>query len=393
MIEQAKKNNPMIEASTLKSKAKSKEMEAASSAFWPTLDLGASYTKVNPYTLVNPGEVTAGYATVSMELFDGGRKSALHRAKTFEYHASLFEQEAFSKNVSLNIIDHYYTVLKLQAMLGALYGQSKELRAQLERIKKLNAAGLATREEIDKLEAVYENNLYTLENTKLLLETRFENLRLESGVDVKKLQKNRFMEPKNIVFEPYEQSKILKANSQALSENAKAVNAGYLPQVVVQDTYSKNRYDQIESSPGFDTDALLLDHQNKLSVSVNMRLFDHGQMKQEREALQYQKLALEAEREYAIREQKMQFRLSEKNLKTIRSKLKSAGSELKAATSTYKAIVKKFENGLVDNIAYLDALNNQTLAKARYDETRYEYEIAKSIYYYYAGKDPKEFIQ
>jgi outer membrane protein len=124
-----------------------------------------------------------------------------------------------------------------------------------------------------------------------------------------------------------------------------------------------------------------------------MRLFDHGQMKQEREALQYQKMALEAEREYSLREQKMQFRLSQKNLKTIRLKLKSAGSELKAARSTYKAIVKKFENGLVDNIAYLDALNNQTLAKARYDETRYEYEIAKSIYYYYAGKDPEEFIQ
>jgi outer membrane protein TolC len=393
LVEHAQKTNPMIKASTLKSKAKSKEIEAAGSAFWPTLDIGASYTKVNPYTLVNPGEVSTGYATVSMELYDGGRKSALKRAKTFEYHASLFQQEAFSKSVSLKIIDHYYTVLKLQAMLVALNGQSKELKAQLDRIKKLNAAGLATREDIDKLEAVYENNLYTVENTKLLLETRFENLRLESGVEVKELQRNRIKEPKKIVFEPYEQSKILKANSNALNESARAVDAGYLPQIVVQDTYSKNRYDQIDSSSGFDTDALLLDHQNRVSVSVNMRLFDHGQMKQEREALQYQKMALEAEREYSLREQKMQFRLSQKNLKTIRLKLKSAGSELKAARSTYKAIVKKFENGLVDNIAYLDALNNQTLAKARYDETRYEYEIAKSIYYYYAGKDPKEFIQ
>jgi outer membrane protein TolC len=392
LLEHAQRTNPMIKASTLKSKAKSKEMEAAGSAFWPTLDVGASYTKVDPYTLVNPGEVSTGYATVSMDLYDGGRKSALKRAKTLEYRASLFEQEAFTKNISLKVIDHYYTVLKLQAMLGALYGQSKELRAQLGRIKKLHAAGLATREDIDKLEAVYENNLYTVENTKLLLETRFENLRLESGVEVKSLQKNRLKEPRNILFEPYEQSKILKANSQALNANARAVDAGYLPQVVIEDTYSKNSYDEVDASSGFGSE-ILLDHQNKLSVSVNMRLFDHGQMKQEREALQYQKLALDAEREYAIREQKMQFRISQKNLKTIRAKLRSVRSELKAAKSTYQSIVKKFENGLVDNIAFLDALNNQTLARARYDETRYEYEIAKSLYYYYAGKDPKEFIQ
>ena len=392
LIANAQKSNPMIKAKTLNSKAKSKELDAAGSAFWPTLDIGASYTKVNPNTLVTPGETTSGFATVSMELYDGGRKYALKRAKTFEYHASLFEQEAFAKNVSLKIIDHYYTILKLQAMLGALHGQSKELRVQLERIRKLKAAGLATQEDIDKLEAVYENNLYTVENTKLLLETRFENLSLESGVKVNSLQQNRFKEPHNIVFEPYEYSKILKANSEALKENANAVDAGYLPQVVIQDTYSKNQYGQVDSSSGFGSE-ILLDHQNKMNISINMRLFDYGQMKREHEALQYQKLALDAEREYNIREQKMQFRLSQKNLKTIRAKLRSARSELKAARSTYKAIVKKFENGLVDNIAYLDALNNQTLAKARYDETRYEYEIAKSIYYYYAGKDPKEFIQ
>ncbi|MBD3789394.1 MAG: TolC family protein [Campylobacterales bacterium] len=268
LIEHAGKTNPMIEAGTLKTKAKFKEMEAAGSAFWPTLDIGASYTRVNPNTLVNPGEVTAGYATVGMELFDGGRKKAFKRAKTYEYHASLLEQEAFSKSVTLEIIDDYYTIQKLQAMLGALNGQSKELRAQLERIKKFNVAGL-----------------------------------------------------------------------------------------------------------------------------VNMRVFDHGKMKKEREALQYQKMALESEREYSVREQRMQFRLSKNNLKTIRAKLKSAQSELKAAGSTYRSVVKKFENGLADNIAYLDALNNQTLARARYDETRYDYEIAKSVYYYYAGKDPKEFIQ
>ena len=56
-------------------------------------------------------------------------------------------------------------------------------------------------------------------------------------------------------------------------------------------------------------------------------------------------------------------------------------------------IRQKFEVGLVDNIAFLDALAQKTLAEARYKETIYDYEVKKSIYYYYAGKDPKEFIR
>lgn len=89
----------------------------------------------------------------------------------------------------------------------------------------------------------------------------------------------------------------------------------------------------------------------------------------------------------------MNFKLAGKSLETTRTKYKSAKSGLKAATSTYSVLKQKFEVGLVDNIAYLDSLTQKTLAQARYKETLYDYEISKSIYYYYAGKDPKEFIQ
>jgi hypothetical protein len=49
--------------------------------------------------------------------------------------------------------------------------------------------------------------------------------------------------------------------------------------------------------------------------------------------------------------------------------------------------------GIVDNVTYLDALTEVTLSQARYKETLYDYEIAKSIYYFYAGKSPREYIR
>jgi outer membrane protein TolC len=165
-----------------------------------------------------------------------------------------------------------------------------------------------------------------------------------------------------------------------------------MPQVKLSDTYNKSQFNDTVTMTDFGGDGLLLDHQNKLMISVNMRLFDNGKMAKESEAVKYQKMALQSEIDYALKEQKKNFKLSEKSLETIRNKLKSVNSALKASESTYRVIKQKFEAGLVDNIAYLDALSQRTLAQARQKETLYDYEVSKSIYYYYAGKSPKEFI-
>ncbi len=227
----------------------------------------------------------------------------------------------------------------------------------------------------------------------LNLQRSEKNLQLLSGLPVKDLKKNHFKEPKNEKFEIFENIKMLQAKANAIGENSNAIDAGYKPQVNISDTYYKSHFDDTVAMAGFDGDGLLIDHQNKLMISVNMRVFDKGRMSKESEAVKYQKLALLSEIEYAENEQEMNFHLSQKSLETIRTRLKSAKSALRAARSTYDVLKEKFEVGLIDNIAFLDALTEKTLAQSRYQETLFDYEIGKSIYYYYAGKDPKEFIR
>jgi len=393
LIEHAHVQNLQIIAKQQSAQSKSKETQAQESAYWPTLDIGASHAHTTPVTLVTPGRTTVGYAKVQMDIYDGGRKRALLNAKEFVYRASLIEKEAFVKSVTLNIIQHYYTVKKLQAMIFAMQKQSQELRAQIRRIRNFAKAGLATPEEIDKLQAVFDDNQYRIADSRLMLQTSREQLRLLTGLSAKHLKNSHIKEPKKLAFHPYEESKILQANAKVLDAKADAIDAGYRPQVQIADIYSRSHYDDVDAIPGFSGDSFLPDHQNKLILSVNMRLFDNGKMKKEQEAVQYQKLSLESQRAYAIAKQKMQFKLAKSRLGSIHTKLKSAKSALRAAKSTYRVIIKKFETGLVDNIAYLDALNKVTLSQARYKETLYDYEIAKSIYYYYAGRDPKEYIR
>ncbi|MEO1938074.1 MAG: TolC family protein [Sulfurimonas sp.] len=392
-INSASKTNGLLKAKEINIQAKYKQIEAAKSAYYPTLDVGADYSLLSPNYLVSPGQVGNIYASLSMDLYDGGRKDALLRVKDFEHEASLFEKSAFEKSITLEIVRHYYTIQSLKATLHALKNRETELKAQIKRVKKFLSAGLSTQEDIDKLVAVYENNNFTIENTKLALETNEDHLKLISGLSAKRLSKNYFSEPKHVRFEYFDAIKVMQSNAESIGENAHAIDAGYMPQVKLSDTYHKSHFDDLVSIPGVGGDGFLVDHQNKLMLSVNMRIFDNAKISKESEAVKYQKLSLLSQIDHAKKEQKMNFHLAQKTLKTTRTKLKSAKAALKAAQSTYDVLRKKFEAGLVDNIAYLDALTQRTLADARYKETLYEYEIKKSIYYYYAGKDPKEFIR
>ena len=393
LIESAGSHNQLLKSSELKIEAKQKEVDAQESAFWPTLDIGASYGRNDPYSVIMPGDVMTGYAVLGFELYDGGRKDALLNAKRFQRQASLFEKEAFEKSLTLGIVNNYYTVKKLRANLHSLRVSLRELKAQIERIKRFSQVGMATIEDVDRLQAAYDDNAYMIENTKLEILMQEENLRLNSGIEVKLLKNDHFLEPKRIMFELAEKTKILKSHARALDEQSHAIDAAYLPQVEVEDRYNRSNFNRVDSIPGLGGDGFLMDEQNKLMLTAHMRLFDNGKMRKEREAVQYRKMSVDAERIHSEREQRMNFRVEGSRLKTIRAKLKSARSGLKAARRTYDVIVKKFESGLVDNIAYLDALKKKTTSEALYRATQYDYEIAKSIYYYYAGKNPGDYIR
>ncbi|WP_321778704.1 hypothetical protein [Sulfurimonas sp.] len=59
----------------------------------------------------------------------------------------------------------------------------------------------------------------------------------------------------------------------------------------------------------------------------------------------------------------------------------------------FLTISKKYDAGIVDNVVYLDALSSQTTAKALYETSLNDLEVAFATYYYYAGKNIEEFIR
>ncbi len=67
-----------------------------------------------------------------------------------------------------------------------------------------------------------------------------------------------------------------------------------MPQVNLNDSYRHSNYNGVESIAGFG-DGLLVKDENRLTLSVGMRIFDYDKIKHQSEVLKYQKLATSSE--------------------------------------------------------------------------------------------------
>jgi len=84
--------------------------------------------------------------------------------------------------------------------------------------------------------------------------------------------------------------------------------------------------------------------------------------------------------------------LQKKSLEIAKLKTESTQATLDAASSTYELIKFKYQNGTIDNVAYLLALSEKYDAKRGYERAMNDLEIKKAELIYYSGKDIKEFL-
>ncbi|MCK9490971.1 MAG: TolC family protein, partial [Sulfurimonas sp.] len=136
-----------------------------------------------------------------------------------------------------------------------------------------------------------------------------------------------------------------------------------------------------------------LENQNKLMLTLNMRLFDMGVITKQKEALLLEEKALQSEVEYAINEQDVNVELAMLKIGTTKAQIKSAKSSLESAESAYNTISEKYEVGSVDNVTYLDALSVRTNAKSQYERALNNLQISYASYYYHTNKNIKEYVK
>ncbi|MFA6138350.1 MAG: TolC family protein [Sulfurimonas sp.] len=388
LIEFAKKNNDLLVSSKLTQDAKARDVESKKSAYFPTIDVGAFYKNTDERNLMQAGDVYSGYAKAGLDIYDGGRKSSLLEQAKDESKASQHDTNEMKKALSLDITKDFYTIKSLNASLVAKQDASKSLQEQLSRIKKYFEAKLATKDDIDRLQAAYDTNMYDIEALRFQILSTHKLLELKVGKSIDSLETSNFKETLLQNMENSDAIASMMAKESSLLNGAESINSAYYPQIRVEESYNIYGYDRADAAH-----LAGVDNQNVLMVSANMRIFDYGTLSDAKQAVLINSYALKSQVAYKTKEQKMQYDLALFRIETSEIKIKSAKSALVAATSAFGTINEKYSVGIVDYVVYLNALSANTSAKALYETSLNELEVAYASYYYYSGKNLEEFIK
>lgn len=391
LIVYAQQNNDLLRSKALLKESKSQEVQSSKSAYYPTLDLGASYKRDDDPQPFSPGTTYSAFAKLSVDIYSGGSKYYTTKQKEDELSSTTHSYEANKKGVALEITQLFYNIKSMEASLEAREEASKTVEAQLTRMKRFQEAGLATSDDVDRLQAAFDQNIYAIESLKFEILSLKKQLELQVGKKIEQFAASKFVTPtQQAQNDTLDAIKALQSQKSALTNASEIVDSYYYPQIKLEDTYSFYGY---QDKPTFNgAEIPLLDNGNTLLITAYMRLLDFGVLSESKEALRLQAKALQNEIAYKTKEQQNNIELAIERIKTAQLNIKSTQSAMRSSKSALETITQKYNHKIVDNVVYLDALSTYTQAQATYHKALNDLEIAYGYYYYYNANNLEEFL-
>ena len=388
IINYSLENNQNIKALELDTKSKLKTYDSTKNIYNPTLTVGTNYTKLDlDVRDAQVGSTGVGFAKFGINLYDGGRNKATKRQKRFEYETSKFNNIASKKELILQVVTLFYQTKTINENIKALKEKSTTLKAEYERVKEKYDIEMVTQDNVLKLQSEYEANEYNIQDLEYQRNYLLKNLALLTGQNITILDNSTLPEVNNLEFIESERIKATKLNIKALDENIKIVSSVKKPQIKLENTLNIYSYDDYNNMILKD----LPDQQNQLMISLTYNLFDTNSNDKKLSAILAKKAKLE-QLNYLQNQEQMNFELAKQKLLTQKTKIKSVKSALEMTNSVFEIIKTKYQNGVVDNVVYLDALSKKIANIATYKQALNDYEIAKANYYFSSGVDYKQML-
>lgn len=383
--------NRLVESTKQRVDALKEDYKGTKSAYLPQFNVGAKYY-INDNEYSSLGISKKGfnaYGSVDFIVYDGGK-----RGDTFDiYESSIKSQEqsleALKNDISLSVVNYYYNYLSLDARKDAKQKEIEQLNAQKNRIEKFYEAGTATEDEFQKIVSRLEMANVELQEVELNLVTILHNLEyitgskvtISSGSTVKALEEDLETNDRFDI-------QALLYDSEAKAYSTKAEKSAYLPTISLNHTMNYDdkdyRDDNMRNGPY---------HQNISSANLNWNIFSFGETKFKSEAKHKEYLASKSNYDYEKNRADVDLKLSLKAYDIALAKIKSSEASVIAAQSAYEVIKSKFENGLIDNVAYLQSLTEKYDAISQHKQSINDLEIKKAAIIYNSGEKIKEYIR
>ena len=126
---------------------------------------------------------------------------------------------------------------------------------------------------------------------------------------------------------------------------------------------------------------------------MKWNLFSFGETKHKVESKQKEYLASKSKYEYEKNRADVDLQLAIKSYEIAKAKIKSTQANINAAQSAYDIIKSKFENGLIDNVAFLQSLTEKYDAISKHKTALNDLEIKKANIIYHSGEKLQEYIK
>ncbi len=379
--------NKKVEASRYTLEATKEKEYATKSGYMPNLSLGANQTFNQEKNISTPEKSTTGLATLAFTVYDGGKREASFEQQEALVKSATFSLASIQNNISLDVIYYYYNYLSTLSSKESTTQKMQQLEAERYRLEKFLSVGSITADELQKIVSSIEQtkvDLLTLDNTLNNISNTLEYLTgqeiiVEKGStlvfkDAKKEEPKRF----DILA--------LEQSIQSTKAEAKIAKAPNKPTIIIQDTYSQYDFDYPVATNN-------LDHQNTIQLLLEWKIFDFGSTSANAQAAYLNYLSKNSELEYEKYKAKASFKNAQNSYKTSLAKIEAAKAKLQASEMTYELIKKKFQQGIVNNVSYLDALSDKFNSNSQLQTALNEVEYQKAVLLYEMGENIKGAIQ
>lgn len=381
--------NRLVESSKQNLDALKDEYKSVQRGYLPKLDAGASYS-INEHEYPNnPKKRANAYGSLNYLLYDGGKKYDIYDGYETNIKSGEKSLDALKNNLSLTVIQYYFDYLSLEAKKDAKQKEIEQLTAQEDRIGRFYNAGTTTEDELQKIVSRLQNAIVELQEIELNIITITHNLEYITGTQVSITDGSKLEDINNLIQKsPRFDIQALDLSTQSKQSVAQAQKSGYYPTITLDNTfnYYDNNYDKF-----IDTD--INNHQNVASANMKWNLFSFGQTKYQYESKQKEYLASRSNFEYEKNKADVDLQLALKSYNIAKAKIKSTEATLKAAQSAYEIIKSKFENGLIDNVAFLQSLTEKYDAISQHKKAINDLEVKKATIIYHSGEKLQEYIR
>ncbi len=380
--------NKNIMSSKMDTESIQEKYESIKKGYLPNISIGGNYTDVSHETAANANNSLNAYVNVFYNLYDGGGKDLTYKSYESRIKGSEKDLESLKNIVSIDVINYYFNYLIYKSQKKAKDREIEQLNAQHERLSKFFDAGTVTIDELDKIVSRVESANIELHELDLKIQTILHKLEYITGKEVS-INGGSYIEIKDDTVELRNDIKSLKHLMQTKLIDAKNVKTDNNIKIDLNNTYTyyDNNFDNVIYA---DND---IDKQNVFTVNVKWNLFDFGSNKIAYNSAYKSFLSSKSKYEYEKNRADIDLNLAKKSYNIAKLKIKSAKAGLNAAHSTYEVTKNKFENGLVDNVTYLEALSDKSKAESSLATAKYDFEISKANLMYQKGKNVWEYVK